>query len=96
METQPLLAAAGITKTYRTDAGEVSVLQGVDLEVHEGEMVAIMGASGVGKSTLLHVMGTLDRPDRGSLHLAGEDVLCMRKTPSLVNFWMRLLPVSAT
>ncbi len=80
MGTQPLLAAAGITKTYRTDAGEVSVLQGVDLEVHEGEMVAIMGASGVGKSTLLHVMGTLDRPDRGSLHLAGEDVLSLSES----------------
>jgi lipoprotein-releasing system ATP-binding protein len=58
----------------------VSVLQGVDLEVHEGEMVAIMGASGVGKSTLLHVMGTLDRPDRGSLHLAGEDVLSLSES----------------
>jgi len=77
MDTPPLLAAAGITKAYQTDAGEVSVLQGVDLEVREGEMVAIMGASGVGKSTLLHVMGTLDRPDRGSLHLAGEDVLSL-------------------
>ena len=80
MDTPPLLAAAGITKAYRTDAGEVSVLQGVALEVHEGEMVAIMGASGVGKSTLLHVMGTLDRPDRGSLHLAGEDVLSLSET----------------
>jgi lipoprotein-releasing system ATP-binding protein len=77
MDTPPLLAAAGITKAYQTDAGEVSVLQGVDLEVREGEMVAIMGASGVGKSTLLHVMGTLDRPDGGSLHLAGEDVLSL-------------------
>jgi lipoprotein-releasing system ATP-binding protein len=80
MDAPPLLAAAGITKAYRTDAGEVSVLQGVDLEVHEGEMVAIMGASGVGKATLLHVMGTLDRPDRGSLHLAGEDVLSLSET----------------
>jgi lipoprotein-releasing system ATP-binding protein len=77
MDTAPLLAAAGITKTYRTDAGEVTVLQGVDLQVSSGEMVAIMGASGVGKSTLLHVMGTLDRPDRGSLHVAGEDVLSL-------------------
>jgi lipoprotein-releasing system ATP-binding protein len=73
--TSPLLAAAGIEKSYQTAAGAVEVLRGVDLTVAEGEMLAITGASGVGKSTLLHVLGTLDRPDAGSLHLAGEDVL---------------------
>jgi lipoprotein-releasing system ATP-binding protein len=55
----------------------VRVLLGLDLDVAEGEMVAIVGASGVGKSTLLHVLGTLDRPDAGSLLLAEEDVLAM-------------------
>jgi lipoprotein-releasing system ATP-binding protein len=50
-------------------------LQGLDLAIGGGEMVAITGASGVGKSTLLHVLGTLDRPDSGTLHVAGEDVL---------------------
>ena len=53
------------------------MLQGVDLDVAAGEMVAITGASGVGKSTLLHVLGTLDRPDAGSLEVAGEDVLSL-------------------
>jgi lipoprotein-releasing system ATP-binding protein len=72
---EPLLAAAGIFKSYQTAAGPVQVLEGVDVEVAEGEMLAITGASGVGKSTLLHVLGTLDRPDRGTLHVAGEDVL---------------------
>jgi len=71
----PLILARGLLKSYRTAAGEVSVLQGVDLDVAAGEMVAITGASGVGKSTLLHVLGTLDRPDAGSLEVAGEDVL---------------------
>jgi len=52
----------------------VSVLQELDLSVAAGEMVAIIGASGVGKSTLLHVLGTLDRPERGTLTIAGEDV----------------------
>jgi lipoprotein-releasing system ATP-binding protein len=52
----------------------VSVLTGLDLEVPEGEMLAITGASGVGKSTLLHVLGTLDRPDGGSVRVAGDDV----------------------
>jgi lipoprotein-releasing system ATP-binding protein len=72
---EPLIVARGLAKSYSTAAGEVRVLQGVDLDVAAGEMVAITGASGVGKSTLLHVLGTLDRPDAGSLAVAGEDVL---------------------
>jgi lipoprotein-releasing system ATP-binding protein len=71
----PLIVARGIDKSYRTAAGEVSVLRDLVLEVAEGEMLAIIGASGVGKSTLLHVLGTLDRPDAGSLAFAGEDAL---------------------
>jgi lipoprotein-releasing system ATP-binding protein len=71
----PLVLARGLVKGYKTAAGEVSVLRGLDLEVAAGEMLAITGASGVGKSTLLHVLGTLDRPDAGSLEVAGEDVL---------------------
>jgi lipoprotein-releasing system ATP-binding protein len=70
----PLLAATGLVKGYRTPAGPVRVLEGLDLEVGRGEMVAIVGASGVGKSTLLHVLGTLDRPDAGEVKVAGEDV----------------------
>jgi lipoprotein-releasing system ATP-binding protein len=77
MSDTPILEAAGITRSYRTPAGDVEVLRGTDLEVAEGEMVAITGASGVGKSTLLHVLGTLDRPDGGSLRIAGEDVLAL-------------------
>jgi lipoprotein-releasing system ATP-binding protein len=74
-EPTPLIVARGIGKAYRTAAGEVSVLRDLDLEVPEGEMLAITGASGEGKSTLLHVLGTLDRPDAGSLGFDGEDVL---------------------
>ena len=74
---EPLLAAHGLYKAYGTPAGPVQVLQGVDLEVAAGERVAITGASGVGKSTLLHVLGTLDRADQGSLAVAGRDVLAM-------------------
>jgi lipoprotein-releasing system ATP-binding protein len=51
------------------------VLRGLDLEVPAGEMLAITGASGVGKSTLLHVLGTLDPPEAGTITVAGEDVL---------------------
>jgi len=74
---EPLLVARGLYKAYGTPAGPVQVLQGVDLEVAAGERVAITGASGVGKSTLLHVLGTLDRADQGSLAVAGRDVLTM-------------------
>jgi lipoprotein-releasing system ATP-binding protein len=73
--SQPLIAASGIVKGYRTAAGYVPVLRGLDLEVAAGEMLAITGASGVGKSTLLHVLGTLDPPEQGSITVAGEDVL---------------------
>jgi len=70
-----LIVARGVVKGYRTAAGYVPVLRGLDLEVPTGEMLAITGASGVGKSTLLHVLGTLDPPEEGSITVAGEDVL---------------------
>jgi lipoprotein-releasing system ATP-binding protein len=73
--TEPLVAAHGIVKGYRTAAGYVPVLRGLDLDVPAGQMLAITGASGVGKSTLLHVLGTLDPPEAGSITVAGEDVL---------------------
>jgi lipoprotein-releasing system ATP-binding protein len=85
-----LIVATGIAKSYAGPAGPVSVLQGVDLEVAESEMVAITGASGVGKSTLLHVLGTLDRPDSGTLRVAGEDVLAYGE-PELRKFRNRTL-----
>jgi lipoprotein-releasing system ATP-binding protein len=75
--SEVLLEARGLLKSYQTAAGAVQVLEGVDLDVGEGEMVAIIGASGVGKSTLLHVLGTLDRPDGGTLQVCGEDVLAL-------------------
>jgi lipoprotein-releasing system ATP-binding protein len=76
----PLLVAEGLVKGYRTPAGEVPVLRGVDLDVAAGEMLAITGASGVGKSTLLHVLGTLDRPDAGALRIGDEDVLALSES----------------
>ena len=72
--SEPLLVAAGLVKGYRSPAGYLSVLAQVDFEVGAGEMVAIVGASGVGKSTLLHVLGTLDRPEKGTVKVAGAEV----------------------
>jgi lipoprotein-releasing system ATP-binding protein len=64
------LEARGIVKSYLVGAAPLAVLRDLDLDVAEGEMVAIVGASGVGKSTLLHVLGGLDRADAGKVSLA--------------------------
>ncbi|MCE9626962.1 MAG: ABC transporter ATP-binding protein [Candidatus Eisenbacteria bacterium] len=66
------LHAIGLCKSYRTPGGSLEVLRGIDLEVPRGMLLAIVGASGSGKSTLLNLLGTLDRPDSGTLELAGQ------------------------
>jgi putative ABC transport system ATP-binding protein len=63
-----------VVKEYVLDGGTVRALQGVDLEVPEGDYVAVMGASGSGKSTLLNLLGCLDRPSSGTILLGEEDV----------------------
>jgi len=73
----PLIAAHDVVKGYRTAAGYVPELAGVELHVAPREMVAIVGASGVGKSTLLHVLGSLDRPESGRVVVAGQDVFAL-------------------
>ncbi len=63
-----------IEKTYPIGDSEVAVLKGIDLEIEEGEFVALMGPSGSGKSTLMNIIGCLDRPTRGRFLLLGRDV----------------------
>ena len=70
----PVVLAQGLTKGYGSGERRVEVLRGFDLELGRGEMVAVVGPSGVGKSTLLHLLGLLDRPDGGRLELFGTDV----------------------
>jgi lipoprotein-releasing system ATP-binding protein len=70
----PLVAAEGLEREYRTGPEAVRVLKGVNLTVRQGELVAIVGASGVGKSTLLHLIGALDRPTAGRVSFRGEDL----------------------
>lgn len=72
--SERLLEARGLTKTYRGVTRRIDVLTRLDLEVAAGESVAIVGDSGVGKSTLLHLLGGLDRPDAGALMFEGSDV----------------------
>lgn len=71
-----VLELAGVEKTYnRGKPNAVQVLQGVDLTVARGEVVALVAPSGAGKSTLLHIAGLLDSPDAGSVRIGGADVV---------------------
>ena len=68
-----VLAAQALSKTYvGGDGGQIVVLDGIDLEITRGEMVAIIGSSGAGKSTLLHLLGALDRPTSGRVVIDGH------------------------
>ena len=69
-----LLRAANLHKTYHKNKHAVPVLKGVDLDVREGEFLSVIGASGSGKSTMLHLLGTLDKPDDGAIHLDGRRI----------------------
>jgi lipoprotein-releasing system ATP-binding protein len=68
-----VLRARGLCRGYRMGSQTLDVLTDVDIELHAGESVAIMGRSGAGKSTLLHSFGLLDRPDEGSLEILGQE-----------------------
>jgi lipoprotein-releasing system ATP-binding protein len=67
------LELRGVRRTYRSDAGDLPVLRGVDLSLRAGEIVALVAPSGTGKSTLLHLAGLLEKPDGGKVLLNGRD-----------------------
>jgi putative ABC transport system ATP-binding protein len=75
--SRAVLQVADVTKTYTMEGVEVRALSGVTLDVHEGEMLSIMGPSGSGKSTLMHIIGLLDHPTSGKVSVEGEDVVGM-------------------
>lgn len=79
MATPMLLEARGLVRTFRHGGRVIEVLRGLNLDVAPSERVAIVGKSGVGKSTLLHILGTLDRPDEGRVLFEGRDVFAMRE-----------------
>lgn len=70
----PLISLSAVTKTYYNGDLAVEVLHGIDLDIHEGEFVAIVGQSGSGKSTLMNILGCLDRPTSGTYKFLGRDV----------------------
>jgi lipoprotein-releasing system ATP-binding protein len=69
-----LIRVVDVCKSYYEGLTELPVLKGIDLEVQTGEILVIIGASGVGKSTLLHLIGGLDRPTRGAIFYEGQDI----------------------
>ncbi len=74
MSERALVELQGVSKGFGVGSTRVEVLRGLDLDVPEGQLLAVVGPSGVGKSTLLHLIGLLDRPDDGRLTLDGDDV----------------------
>jgi putative ABC transport system ATP-binding protein len=71
---RPLIAIRGLTKTYRRGSETIEVLHGVDLDIAEGDFVALMGPSGSGKTTLLNLIGGLDHPTAGTIEIAGRRI----------------------
>ncbi len=72
-----LVEAVEIKKSFQTEAGDLQVLKGINLSIKEGEMVGIVGASGVGKSTLLHILGALDSPTSGKVFYSSANIFSL-------------------
>jgi putative ABC transport system ATP-binding protein len=70
----PTFSVRGLTKSYRTEAGEVHALRGVDLDMGQGEFLVLLGPSGSGKSTFLNILGGLDQPSAGQILFRGEQM----------------------
>lgn len=73
-----IVTAETISKSFLSGRGNLEVLKGASIQLYEGEMVLLLGASGTGKSTFLHILGTLDKPDSGSVSYNGLDVNALR------------------
>lgn len=75
-----MLVLENVHKTYWHHSKPINVLEGIDLEIHPGESIAVVGASGVGKSTLLHIMGTLESPTKGAVRFGDHNVKGMNES----------------
>ncbi len=73
----PVIAAHGLAKSYPSGEEVLHVLERTELEISAGERIAVLGASGIGKSTLLHLLGGLDHPDAGTISFRGDDLATM-------------------
>ena len=77
---RPIVEIRGLRKVYRRDRQEVTVLDGIDLDVPDGAFEALMGPSGSGKTTLLNLIAGIDSPTAGSIRVAGEDIVALGET----------------
>ncbi len=75
--SEVLIEMKGLTRTFRRDSVEISVLRGIDLQISEGDFISLMGPSGSGKSTLLNIIAGIDRPTGGELRVLDSDILAM-------------------
>ncbi len=78
-KSEDILVCDGLVKIFKTEDVEVMALQGLDLKIKKGELVAIIGKSGSGKSTLLNMIGGLDRPTAGRIYVDGQDLFAMNE-----------------
>lgn len=85
MHLKNLIETRDLKKSFQTEAGDLQVLKGINLSIKEAEMVGIVGASGVGKSTLLHILGALDKPTSGSVFYSNMDIFSLDRN-SLASF----------
>ncbi len=75
--SEPLITMKGLTKTFRRDGLEITVLRRIDLRVFQGDFISLMGPSGSGKSTLLNIIAGIDRPSSGEIEILDSDILSM-------------------
>jgi len=75
--SESLYVAHALCRSFASGGRVIEVLRGVDFQIEPRERLAVLGSSGVGKSTLLHILGTLDRPSSGTLHFEGRDVFAL-------------------
>ncbi len=82
---EKIISVINLNKSFPSPAGDLHILNDINIDINSGEMTALMGPSGVGKSTLLHILGTLDRPTSGKILYEGNDVFSM-KDDALADF----------
>lgn len=79
-KNNPVLSLRSVSKEYKLGDETIKAVDQVDLDIHEGDLIAVVGPSGCGKSTLLHLMGLLDNPSSGQIYLDGRDVSSLSET----------------
>ena len=77
MDKPPIISLEGVSRVFNGKTATVEILKSANLDIEKGQTIAVVGASGIGKSTLLNLIGTLDRPDTGQIRYQGDDLLSL-------------------